>query len=1351
MWYRRHECGFRMAMFFSAATAAGAFGGLLARGISALDGSGGSSGWRWIFILEGALTLCVGSVSYWVIKDYPSTATCLATAERVEVERRLAADQNAMSNEFHMKYFYQALRDWKIWVNCVIAIGIFTPLYSISLFLPTILKELGYSNNAAQLMTVPPYVAACICTLASNYFADKAGQRGIFMVGFERIAIAGFLLLLMSGILHVQYAGTFLAAASIFSLVPMIGAWNSKNVGGSLKREVGIAMQVGFGNLGGIIAAFVYQSKDEPRFIRDHAILIGLVSMSLVLTIFMTIYLRRENARRDALLSEQHVFLENYRIETKIEQREKGDNALFYSQGVLKAKFTDKDLPMAMEDDVNNDCWNMRSYQLGSNTQLNENPWPIFDHSKWTYKVWDFSNHQWNFLALVFANSQFEYKLHPQYPLPFTDKQREITHSWFSTVFEVEIHPAHIFLPFSEDGTGNEKRPTFAIKRLLQDLEEKRLMYQVELDALSLLGQLNHPHLIHALAAYTCDVALPRGALPVFSTSSKPFVAKIQRASNDVKYVDVPQKRHVPIEDFAYVKGRSQTLGTFSLAKTFPASDVLVNVALGQSSGSLSDSLSLSATCISCSTTGSAVVTTEGVKTDDSILGNIISFFRSKNPSDIIVNALDLNLEVQLDNLGGHFEFDISFAASGTYTINLFKSESPAGIQLNSNDKIGLLFTIDLTLTVSDSVDFIAGFDLVFPQGASFTINPLNGNLVSMNIGGAQVNSIPVQFKKGAACISAVIRLKFLAGVGLEVFGKGFDFESGVFFDPIQYKACITYDPKQACPLVFTENFYEEIGAYAKAAVDVDVAKFSGGPTAVSTFFTGSLPSVCIQTATSSSTVLSTTVAPSISGISTPIDITKPVASATSAPSSSTDATDSYTQESGSISWSHHPKSNRTSHPTGTGFRHHHHPSDGSGIGSHGGHHLHPTGSPSVLFGNSSVSAGPTTTATFATVVTLPTAVASGTGSITTVGQTDGVVGSNSDVPLTTSTLLVTSVYTITSCAPTVTDCPVGKVTSTILTTTTVCPGNQESAPSTVSSNAGAVTTSPTAVQLTTSTLTSTSIFTVTSCPPTVTNCPVGQVTSIIMTTTTICPVADAASAAASPSATGGLVLTSPPGPLPTTSQNPGDSTTRTIYTTSLYNITSCLSNVVHCPTSLTSEIIQTKTIIQYTTICPIEQSEFPSALPSAATSANAGVIAAASTTAPITSIVIISPVPLTPVATPIVQTFDTPIPTIAANTSSIVPYPVYNATFPPSVVATAVPTWTPSSINWVKVGGYTALGPAKAVATVPAVSGGVVATASPSSNPLLTVSSEGSTFGASSMIVSVIGLLGLGALALGL
>lgn len=60
LWYKRHECGLRMSIFFSAATAAGAFGGLLARGIVEMKGVAGFNGWRWIFILEGLFTIVIG-------------------------------------------------------------------------------------------------------------------------------------------------------------------------------------------------------------------------------------------------------------------------------------------------------------------------------------------------------------------------------------------------------------------------------------------------------------------------------------------------------------------------------------------------------------------------------------------------------------------------------------------------------------------------------------------------------------------------------------------------------------------------------------------------------------------------------------------------------------------------------------------------------------------------------------------------------------------------------------------------------------------------------------------------------------------------------------------------------------------------------------------------------------------------------------------------------------------------------------------------------------------------------------------------------------------------------------------
>lgn len=86
--------------------------------------------------------------------DYPETARFLADDEKREVSRRLKADRSSLADEFDMKYFWHAMKDWKIWVHMFITIGIYTPLYSISLFMPTIVKGLGYTANVAQLMTV---------------------------------------------------------------------------------------------------------------------------------------------------------------------------------------------------------------------------------------------------------------------------------------------------------------------------------------------------------------------------------------------------------------------------------------------------------------------------------------------------------------------------------------------------------------------------------------------------------------------------------------------------------------------------------------------------------------------------------------------------------------------------------------------------------------------------------------------------------------------------------------------------------------------------------------------------------------------------------------------------------------------------------------------------------------------------------------------------------------------------------------------------------------------------------------------------------------------------------------------
>ncbi|PBP17332.1 hypothetical protein BUE80_DR011898 [Diplocarpon rosae] len=338
-WYPRHECGFRMALFFSAATLAGAFGGLLARGIAEMNGVGGISAWAWIFILEGLLSILVSFTAYWAISDYPATAKFLTHEERVEVERRIAADHGNLSNEFSYRYVWQAITDWKIYIqlpceaedrvfspnmrrtawaeparkyvlegevltrrlasSMLICMAGFCPIYSFALFLPTIVKNMGYTANEAQLMSVPPYVCACFATIAASWLADRLQRRGVFMLGAQVIALTGFAMLAGTATPHVQYAGAVLAAVGIYPQIPLGLAWNGNNIGGSLKRGTGIAMQVMGGNCGGIIASYVYLTRDGPRYIKGHALLIGIIGMAFFLTLFLNMYLRFENARRD--------------------------------------------------------------------------------------------------------------------------------------------------------------------------------------------------------------------------------------------------------------------------------------------------------------------------------------------------------------------------------------------------------------------------------------------------------------------------------------------------------------------------------------------------------------------------------------------------------------------------------------------------------------------------------------------------------------------------------------------------------------------------------------------------------------------------------------------------------------------------------------------------------------------------------------------------------------------------------------------------------------------------------------------------------------------------------------------
>ncbi|KZW00023.1 MFS general substrate transporter [Exidia glandulosa HHB12029] len=295
--YKREEFGIRAALFFSAATVSGAFGGLLAAAISNMHGVGGKPAWAWIFILEGLATILAGIASFWLVQDFPDTAKFLTETERVFVIRRLQEDDqfSAAGEKLSMKYIWAAVFDLKTWIGMLCYAGSDGPLYAFSLFLPSIINS--YTATPANLLSVPVYAWACIVTCCVGFLADRIKRRGMFNLIFLGI---GYAILIGSRNAKLSYFAVYLAArhVGIYPLIPNTIAWVSNNVEGSYKRSVTLGMVIGFGNLNGVVSSNIYRSIDKPWYRLGHSVVFGYICMGIITTAIMMVYLNRENTKR---------------------------------------------------------------------------------------------------------------------------------------------------------------------------------------------------------------------------------------------------------------------------------------------------------------------------------------------------------------------------------------------------------------------------------------------------------------------------------------------------------------------------------------------------------------------------------------------------------------------------------------------------------------------------------------------------------------------------------------------------------------------------------------------------------------------------------------------------------------------------------------------------------------------------------------------------------------------------------------------------------------------------------------------------------------------------------------------
>ncbi|EMD32218.1 hypothetical protein CERSUDRAFT_88143 [Gelatoporia subvermispora B] len=301
MWYKRSESQKRFSFFFSSTTLAGGFGGLLASAIGKMDGMRGFRGWRWIFILEGVLTCIISVILYFNIPDFPEDAKWLSDDEKEFVKSRLYEEvgDSKRLEPLTMKAALDVFKDYKIIAGGFMYFGLIVPAYGYAYFAPTIIQGLGHGSIQSQLLSVPQWAVAFVVAMISASASDYTRHRFLFAVGLSLISLAGFIILrVVHDNTHLQYGALFLASMGMYSAMPIVICWFNTNLAGHHRRAVGTAWQIGFGNIGGIIATFSFLAKDAPKYIPGYSVCIAFLCVSIAADIAYFVGVNVENRKR---------------------------------------------------------------------------------------------------------------------------------------------------------------------------------------------------------------------------------------------------------------------------------------------------------------------------------------------------------------------------------------------------------------------------------------------------------------------------------------------------------------------------------------------------------------------------------------------------------------------------------------------------------------------------------------------------------------------------------------------------------------------------------------------------------------------------------------------------------------------------------------------------------------------------------------------------------------------------------------------------------------------------------------------------------------------------------------------
>ncbi|ETS88173.1 hypothetical protein PFICI_02001 [Pestalotiopsis fici W106-1] len=310
LFYTKSELAVKTSVFYFGNYVAAAVGPLVAAGILQMAGLGGLSGWQWLFIIEGGITLLIFLVFVLFLPRSPAHTRPIhglwdffSEDERKLLRARIVADDEyneADKVSMSFRDVKDSIVDYRLWLHMLLNIVTLTPKGGLQLYGPLVIKTLGFSKVNANLLSAVSSVLVLIFSYCISIVSDRTRWRGPFCIlAFAwSIIFAGSVL----GVSKDASASKWTLYA-VFTLLSggnavsqsLNDAWVSINARSPSRRSLGLAMVVMGSNFGGIIGPQLFRSSDAPKYPHAFLAILVLYAAAIPITLLMMWVYSRDN------------------------------------------------------------------------------------------------------------------------------------------------------------------------------------------------------------------------------------------------------------------------------------------------------------------------------------------------------------------------------------------------------------------------------------------------------------------------------------------------------------------------------------------------------------------------------------------------------------------------------------------------------------------------------------------------------------------------------------------------------------------------------------------------------------------------------------------------------------------------------------------------------------------------------------------------------------------------------------------------------------------------------------------------------------------------------------------------